>query len=221
MMRDQTQRALFVRAAAITMAAVGVAVGYFLGSALALRVAGNSLDQYAKLVAVQQDASSKEARELLHALRKSPYPFCSETEIAFFRELVFRSEYLKDAGRIRDGKIECSATAGHPPHAIGQFKGRSPQSDGTIAYSNLMPLHDDSLQRDGLQWGDNFVVFGAHMPASVGSFPMHLAIDMNSPATPASGAFKGPALREGIVRTGDTLYATRCSVLHMNCVTAS
>jgi sensor c-di-GMP phosphodiesterase-like protein len=184
-------------------------------------VAGSSLDHYAKLVAVQQDASSKEARELLQVLKKSPYPFCSETEVAYFRELVFRSEYLKDAGRIRDGKIECSATAGHPAHPIGQFNGRSPQSDGTIAYSNLMPLRDDALKRDGLQWGDNFVVFGSHLPAGIGSFPMHLAIDMTSPATPASGASNGLALREGIVRTGDTLYATRCSALHLSCVTSS
>ena len=117
-----------------------MAIGYFLGCALALQMAGLSLDQYSKLIAVQQDASSKEARDLLGILKKSPYPFCSDAEIAHFRELVFRSEYLKDAGRIRDGKIECSATAGHPAHAIGQFKGGSPQRDGTIAYSNLVPL---------------------------------------------------------------------------------
>jgi sensor c-di-GMP phosphodiesterase-like protein len=217
----QAQRALFARGAVVTLAATGLAIGYFLGRALALHVAAGSLDQYAKMVAVQGDASSKEARELLRGLKKSPYAFCSESEIAYFRELVFRSEYLKDAGRIRDGKIDCSATAGHPAHAIGQFKGGSPQSDGTIAYSNLMPLRDDTLKRDGLQLGDYFVVFGAHMPASISSFPMHLAITMNPPPTPVSGASNLPGPSEGIVRAGDTLSATRCSALHMNCVTSS
>jgi len=218
---------LFARAATITMTLVGMAIGYFLGRALALQMAGLSLDQYSKLVAVQQDASSKEARDLLGILKKSPYPFCSDSQIAYFRELVFRSEYLKDVGRIRDGKIECSATAGHPVRAIGQFKGGSLQTDGTIAYSNLVPLEDDTLKRDGLQFGDNFVVFGSHMPTSVGSFPMHLAINMKGSAghvsdVPASSEFREPDLtHDGIVRVGGTLYATRCSALHMNCVTSS
>lgn len=221
-MRDQRQRVLFARAATITMTVVGMAIGYFLGCALALQLAGLSLDQYSKLIVVQQDASSKEARDLLGILKKSPYPSCSDAEIAYFRELVFRSEYLKDAGRIRDGKIECSATAGHPVRAIGQFKGGSPQTDGTIAYSNLVPLDDHTLKRDGLQLGDSFVVFGAHMPASVGPFPMSLAINMKGSAGPASDEFKEPDLtHEGIVRAGGTLYATRCSALHMNCVTSS
>ncbi len=218
---------MFARAATITMTLVGMAIGYFLGRALALQMAGLSLDQYSKLVAVQQDASSKEARDLLGILKKSPYPFCSDSQIAYFRELVFRSEYLKDVGRIRDGKIECSATAGHPVRAIGQFKGGSLQTDGTIAYSNLVPLEDDTLKRDGLQFGDNFVVFGSHMPTSVGSFPMHLAINMKGSAghlsdVPASSEFREPDLaHDGIVRVGGTLYATRCSALHMNCVTSS
>ncbi len=204
------------------MTVVGIAIGYFLGSALALQLAGLSLDQYSKLIAVQQDASSKEARDLLGTLKKSPYPFCSDAEIAHFRELVFRSEYLKDAGRIRDGKIECSATAGHPVRAIGQFRGGSLQTDGTIAYSNLVPLEDDTLKRDGLQSGDDFVVFGSQMPASVGPFPMHLAINMKGSAGPASDKSKEPDLtHEGIVRAGDILYATRCSALHRNCVTSS
>ena len=228
-MRDQKQRALFARATTISMTAIGMVIGYLLGYVLALQVGENWLDQYSKLIAVQEDASSKEARGLLDVLKKSPYPFCSDAEISYFRELVFRSEYLKDAGRIRSGNIECSATAGHPARAIGKFKGGSTQKDGTIAYSNLVPLRDDTLKRDGLQSGNVYVVFGSHMPASLGPFPMHLAINMKDAPGQLSGAAangvsqsKEPDLTtDGTVRVGDTLYATRCSALHLNCVTSS
>ena len=201
-----------------------MAIGYFLGCVLALQVGENWLDQYSKLIAVQEDASSKEAHDLLGVLKKSPYPFCSDAEISYFRELVFRSEYLKDAGRIREGNIECSATAGHPARAIGQFKAVSTQQDGTLAYSNLVPLHDAALRRDGLQSGDAYVVFGSHMPASLGPFPMHLAINMKNASHGLSGAASSgePDLTsDGAVRVGDILYGTRCSALHLNCVTSS
>jgi hypothetical protein len=45
-MRDQKQRALFARATTISMTAIGMAIGYLLGSVLALQVGENWLDQY-------------------------------------------------------------------------------------------------------------------------------------------------------------------------------
>jgi sensor c-di-GMP phosphodiesterase-like protein len=203
--------------------------GYLLGYVLALHLAKNSLNQYSNLIAAEEDASSAEARSLLATLKKSPYPFCSDEEIAYFRNLVFRSEFLKDAGRIHDGKIDCSATAGRPARSIGQFNPSSPQQDGTIAYSNLVPLRDDSLKRAGLQLGTAYVVFGSHIPASLGPVPMHLTVTMKDAASqqtdhPASAAppGNGPDLTaNGTVRLGDMFYATQCSTSYFNCVTAS
>jgi sensor c-di-GMP phosphodiesterase-like protein len=203
--------------------------GYLLGYVLALQLAENSLSQYSNLISAEEDASSAEARSLLATLKKSPYPFCSDDEIAYFRNMVFRSDFLKDAGRIHGGKIDCSATAGRPARPIGQFKPSPPQQDGTIAYSNLVPVRDDSLKRAGLQLGNAYVVFGSHMPASLGSVPMHLTVTTKDAASqqtgaPASAALpgNGPNLTaDGTVRLGDTFYATQCSALYFNCVTAS
>jgi sensor c-di-GMP phosphodiesterase-like protein len=228
-MRVTRHRILVARAATISMAACGMIAGYLLGYVLALHLAKNSLNQYSNLIAAEEDASSAEARSLLATLKKSPYPFCSDEEIAYFRNLVFRSEFLKDAGRIHDGKIDCSATAGRPARSIGQFKPSSPQQDGTIAYSNLVPLRDDSLKRAGLQLGTAYVVFGSHVPASLGPVPMHLTVTMKDAASqqtdhPASAAppGNGPDLTaNGTVRLGDMFYATQCSTSYFNCVTAS
>jgi sensor c-di-GMP phosphodiesterase-like protein len=203
--------------------------GYLLGYVLALHLTENSLSQYSNLISAEEDASSAEARSLLATLKKSPYPFCSDDEIAYFRDMVFRSDFLKDAGRIHGGRIDCSATAGRPARLIGQFKPSPPQQDGTIAYSNLVPIRDDSLKRAGLQLGNAFVIFGSHVPASLGPVPMHLTVTTKDAASQQTGdppsaapSGNGPNLTaDGTVRLGDTFYATRCSTLYFNCVTAS
>jgi sensor c-di-GMP phosphodiesterase-like protein len=228
-MRDKKQRILAARAVTIVTATCGMVVGYLLGCVLALQLAENWLDKYLKLIEVQESASTKEALGLLDVLKISHYPSCSDAEIAYFRELVFRSEYLKDAGRMHGGKIECSATVGHPTRAIGEFKPSTAQTDGAIAYGNLVPIRDESLRRAGLQMGNAYVVFGAHMPTNVGPIPMHLTTTIKEAASPQSGSRTGGAIgdkdqvftTEGTVREGDSLYATRCSTLRANCVTAS
>lgn len=233
MARSNSDRAFIARAVIIAMAVCGAVAGYWLGCVLALQMAEYGLDQYAKLMVVQEDASSVEARNLLGTLKTSPYPSCSEAEIAYFREVVFRSEYLKDAGRILDGRIVCSATEGRPARSLGQLKASSTQKDGTISYSNLLPVRDPHLKRPGLQLGTAYVVFNATAPASLGTVPMHLIATMKGepgmpPADPAAiapaktAASKAPDLgTEGTVRAGETLYATRCSTLHPTCMTAS
>ncbi|MGB7548737.1 MAG: EAL domain-containing protein [Terracidiphilus sp.] len=217
------------RLTTITLAACGLVAGYVLGCALALQLADNWLNQYSKLTAAQSDASYREAHNLLGVMGDSPYPFCSDAEVAYFRDLVFRSEYLKDAGRIHGGRIDCSATAGHSARFIGQFKAHLHQQDGTVSYSNLVPIRDAGLKRAGLQMGTAYVVFGSHMPASPGPIPMHLSVSMKDDAEEQSGLAAGGAtagnepnlITDGTVRLGNTLYATRCSTLHYDCVTAS
>jgi sensor c-di-GMP phosphodiesterase-like protein len=179
-----TQRGLAARVAIIALTACGLVAGYELGCVVAIQMAENWLDQYSKLMAVQQDASSVEAHRVLGVLKNSQYPFCSDAEIAYFRELVFRSEYLKDAGRIHSGRIDCSATAGRPTGIIGQFKPGSTQQDGTIAYKNLVPIRDAHLKRAGLQLGSAYVVIGSHVPPSLGPIPINLNVTMQDAARP-------------------------------------
>jgi sensor c-di-GMP phosphodiesterase-like protein len=67
------------------------------------------------------------------------------------------------------------------------------------------------------------------MPASLGPISTHLTVTREDVAgqqsgLPAIGAPQGKELNlttDGTARLGDTLYATRCSTLHFDCVTAS
>ena len=211
------------------MAACGAAVGYVLGGVLALLLAGNWLAQYSQLTSAQNDASFVEARSLLDVLKGSRSGYCTDAEMAYFRELVFRSEYLKDAGRIHGGKIDCSATSGRPTKTVGEFKPDSNNRDNDIiAYSNLVPIRDANLKRAGLQLGDAYVVFGSHLPASPGPVSMHLAINVKDAEAGDSGLAptgmldnNGPNPAAGWrAHLDNKLFATRCSKLHFNCVTA-
>ena len=216
----------------MTMAVVGMAAGCLLGYALGIFLAEAKLDEYATVVAVQQDASYDEALKVLASMKASPHPTCSDAELSYFRELVFRSIYLKDAGRIHGGRIDCSATADRPARTIGQFSSGFAQQDGTVAYNNILPIRDGELKRSGLQLGNSYVVFAPQPPVSLGHFPMQLTYALNSPAR-QTAAIPAPAplpdahpqapdlTVEGTSHQGNTLYATTCSATFFKCVTAT
>jgi len=73
------QRVLVARAAILIMATCGLVTGYLLGRVLALQLAENGLDQYAKRTLVRDDASFLEASNMLSVLKDSQYPFWTES----------------------------------------------------------------------------------------------------------------------------------------------
>jgi len=231
---SRRRRSLVARAAPLSLAVCGTLAGFLLGCALALYQAENWLDQYSTLVAAQRDAASAEAMRVLTAMQASQQPYCSDAEIAHFRELVFRSIYLKDAGRIHKGVIDCSAIAERPGKTLGQFTPEFSQADGSLAFSNLAPIRDPHIKRPGLQFGNAYVVFGRYAPVSLGPIAMQLKFAVNpaagratattatQPTTSQANQAQGLQLTtEGLFRHGDTLYATRCSTAYFKCVTAS
>ncbi len=228
MRRIPKQRALIGRLVTAAVTVCGAGVGYLLGCGLSLTIASFQLDHYAKLIAAKENASLVEAHGVLNRLKSSQYPPCSDSEIAEFKELVFRSEYVKDAGHIRNGKIDCSALAGRPARATPTFQPVFRQEDGTIAYSNLSPIEGSSLKTEALQLGDSFVALGLSLPPDQGPVPTHLTVTMRGDAnSQGSGAGQGDGGQnssldtDGTGRQGGLLYATQCSTLHFNCVRAS
>src|ERR1039458_8417602 len=117
MMRTLRKRVLVTLATGVMVAAAGAAGGYLLARAITVAVTGNRLDQYAGRVIADGESSSAELRTVLAAVDASRYRPCSTIELGYFRKLIFESEFLKDAGRIRNGEVQCSAAWDHPAHA--------------------------------------------------------------------------------------------------------
>jgi sensor c-di-GMP phosphodiesterase-like protein len=225
--RKQQEPGLGTHIAIAAIGTLGAIAGFLLGGLAAMPVAEIHLRQYLHRVAVQEDNSVNEARNLLAGQQNSGYAPCSDAELARFREMVFRSEFLRDVGRMERGRINCSATAWRPLQAIGQFQAGRAVPDGTTADSGLVPIRDESLKATGIEQGGIFVLFGSHLPDVQGSLPIHLAVDRNSGissspqvAASSAAAFAG-VIADRVTRDGDMLVAEHCSSLQSSCVRAS
>lgn len=228
MNRVAKHRELVGQFAIIAMMICGAGAGYLLGCGLALIRATILVDDYAKLMAVKENASLDEAQSALRSLNDSRYPTCSEGDIAAFRDLVFRSNYLKDAGRMKGSKIDCSAAEGRLARPIDTFKQESVEKNGIVAYSSFSPIEKSSPKRRALRLGNAFVVIGTIPPPNLGPVPIQLTATMKDDANPQRGRAAGGTgnrsdsylFTDGIGHQGDRLYTTRCSTLQLNCVTA-
>ena len=227
-MRIHQKRAAIVFVATVVATACGLLAGFVLGRALVLRHVENKLDQYAIRIRREAETATAESRSMLATLNASTYPYCSDAEIAWIRNLIFQSEYLKDGGHMRDGRIDCSATLSHQSQPGQQFKPEFSRHDGTRVYLNLPPLRMGDHTVVSVQLGDSFIVYSPYNLKDLGSASMHFTVSEVDVPSGQTGRLVGELTeaqawiltREGRAQEGDTLYVTRCSTLYTSCMTA-
>lgn len=227
-MRITTKRAAITILFTGVAAVCGLLAGVLLGRALVLRRVEKKLDAYALLVRSRGETSAGESRALLATLNASPYPYCSDAEIAWMRTLIFQTQYLKDGGHMREGAIDCSATLGRQSGAREQFKPAFSRKDGTRVYQNLAPLRIGDHTVVSVQLGQSFIVYNPYNLRDLDAAPMHFTVSQMDEPTGQSGRLIGEVTgartsiltKEGQAQEGDTLYATRCSTRYASCMTA-
>jgi sensor c-di-GMP phosphodiesterase-like protein len=227
MKRIFKQRVLVTLIATAVGAGCGTLAGYLLGRVITLKRVEVSLEQYAARTMTEADGSSREARVVLATMNASPHPYCSDAEIAWFHDLLFQSEYLKEVGRIRDGKLDCSASLGRLREPIAVPKPNFSQPDGTQVYRDFAPFRMGDLTVIALQLGDSYVIISPYLETHRASLPMHYtSTAINNPKWQSGRmiiafpqATRAILTTDGQGRVGNTLYATRCSKRYYNCVT--
>jgi sensor c-di-GMP phosphodiesterase-like protein len=227
MMRASQQRLLVALVATAIGAAVGALAGYWIGHTIVMGQALGRLDQQAMRILAEGEASKTESRQVLKVLNGSAYSFCSDAEIGYFRKLVFQSRYLKEAGRMRGGKIDCSTTLGRGAESKTEFKPDFTQRDGTLVYRDLDPFRIDKQTVITIQLGESYIVYGPYN-GNVPPVPfMHYTVtDVNAP-TLQTGRLVGETpditasvlTNEGKAQVAQSLYATRCTADHSLCMT--
>ena len=228
MMRSPQLRILVALLAAGLGAACGALAGYQLGCAIALRQTQLRLDQYATRIMEEGQTSTVESRAVLAKMNASPYPFCSDSEIAYFRQMVFESKYLKGAGRMRDGRIDCSTTSGSGNASAAQFKPSFSQRDGTAIYQDLPPFRIGDQTVISVQSGDSFIIYSPFILKTPISSSMHFTMTDVGASTLQTGRLlgdspqvQGPILTHaGEARADGRAFATRCSPDGEVCITA-
>ena len=229
MMLFPKKRAWIAITALVLMAAAGAAIGYLLGRQATGQEAESRLAGEARQIEGEVDSFVQEATSLLSVLNASKFPPCSDAEIAQFREFVFKSVALRDAGRMRDGKIECSALFAKEKLPRDSFKPTMVRSDGTIVYVNLPPYRFGRSPVFALQHGESYVVqdpslLSAWRPGNrkfeqtVYDSVTRKWIRPSGLPTEVPGAIRDMD-SQGRVR--DTLYATVCSPRSLVCTTTS
>jgi len=206
----------------------GLVGGYQVAIAIAGRVAEIRLEEYANRIMADGEASSAELRTVLAAVSASRDAYCSNAEIGYFRALIFESEYVKDAGRMRDGKIECSAGLGRLERPRAQPEADFVQQDGTEIYTSLSPYRNGDLTTIALKLGESYVVFTPLTRMHLEPAPMHFIETATDSPTQRQRRLLGERVEAGVPlpsadgteRLGDDLYVTRCSIRYFNCVTA-
>jgi sensor c-di-GMP phosphodiesterase-like protein len=229
MMRTLKQRVLVVLLAMVFGAAAGMGAGYLVGRAVALNAAKSQVDKYAGRLLTAGGVAADEGRSVIEAVKSSPYPFCSDAEIQYFRRLIFQSQYLKDTGRMQGDNILCSGTLGRRENATAPRVLSFPEENGAVLYKNLPPFQIGTLTVVTRRVGDSFVVFSPEIEQRMGEAPMRFNITGMDLRTGQPIHVVGTVAttnaeiltREGQYRSGDNLLSTHCNRRYATCVTAS
>jgi len=219
------QRVLITIAVTAIALFIGAGTGYLMGRVLALRLAKAKLARDAEYIVRQGDAFSDESRAMLATLNASQYAFCSEAEIAYFRKLLFTSKYIRDAGRMRNGTLACSATINRAELPAEQFKPDISQPDSTLIFGSLPPFRTGKQQGILVELGDSYVVYAPNMVEDRYGMSSHVLISSTGTFSPQYGENRNGLSKQdakiftmnGSFRVKDNLYATRCSVRYFRC----
>lgn len=205
----------------------GLGAGSLLGGSLALRQAVTQLQRDADRLIAEENASLKETFSTMKKMSSSPYPYCSEAETAYFRKLIFQTDYLADGGRMRDGVIDCSATLDKADLPREPLKPAFTMARGSKVYRLTGPLQIRDQITFGVQFNDLYVVINSGVGRRLDSSTLPFIMSLTPAAGQAPGVLMSttPELanavftKEGLVRKGDTLYLTRCASDRSSCIT--
>lgn len=228
MIRTPKKRILLALSVEALALAIGSAGGYLLARAITVRVAENKLEQYAARIMADGEASSAELRTVLSAVSASESPSCSDGDIRYLRGIIFESDLVRDAGRMRNGKIECSAALGRQPDPRLEPAPDFTQQDGTRIYKNLFPYRNTDLTTIAIELGGSYVVFTPLTRMHLEPAPMHYIGTVKDAPSQRPGLLLGESSQanvptlppDGTFQLGESIYVTRCSIRFFNCVTA-
>lgn len=205
----------------------GILAACLLEGALALHSAYRLRTEQAEQLLVVADGIIAESHATLAAINASQFPICSEAELNYFRKLMFQANYLGDAGRMVDGRVNCSAALGRENLPQTRFTPSVSLPDATLFYQNLnsYQVHGElviALQRDSA-----YVVLSPRSLARLDRITPDRAGSWFDTVTHREiHPFRQLPIEAGVVidrdwqgRVGDVLLVTRCSVSAMTCVT--
>ena len=227
-MKLATQRhALFALRPAGTVLLCG-AVGLMIGLSVATRTTERKLDRYARHLLQYAEAYNSEIHSTLDAVNASPFPFCSDEDIARLRNLVFRGHVVKEIGRVRDNHLYCSSVNGRLEHPAPETKPDIVTPTGRSVWLHSPLITIPGMYGDITQSGEATFVAAQDAFGDLREWPMTYTTTLTNRITGQVLRTAGEPLRlrnsevfgEKTVLRGDALYVARCSAQFAPCMVA-
>jgi sensor c-di-GMP phosphodiesterase-like protein len=215
---------------------LGVLAGYSVGQESIRHAIHERMTEYTDQLLEHDEEIAGEVRSTLIQAGESTYKPCSEEDIALLRRLTFKARYLKDVGRLEDGRFACSATAGNLATPLPMLKPDMQAPDGMRMYEQF-PLSVPAGDFANIVASSNAdVVVAPDTFSDFPQLPIHYSAGISDPKMPDQMRMDA-ASRDGllgvtgqkqlpsgllqsskVVRAGNVLYRARCSSRFPVCV---
>ncbi len=210
--------------------AVGIVAGYLVGRESILSATRSRMDDYASRLLRHEEDVSTEAILIAKTANDSPYPPCSEEDIALLRRITFQSRFVKDVGRLVNGAFLCSATVGKLLAPIALPVPDLLLPDGFRVYNHvplMIPIGDWA---EIAALGNTDMVIGPDIFRGYPQSPIHYSVGLvgPSPQDPATRVIFAGVARSGTIPKGvleakktvqdhGSLYRSSCSSRYSDC----
>ena len=230
MKRKLKQRVLVSTTGTLVAAVCGLLVGGWVGREIVLQHASERLSHEATRAIAQSVGYSVEAHSMFDAMSAGAKPACSQEDIEFLHNLLYKAFLLKEIGRVHGNRIGCSTTSGRASSPSAELpKPDSIGADGVKVYRNPAGFGLPQQAVTLLQQKDSYVVLNPAVNAFRESSPLHMKTTVIGPphdnfARPEERNSDAPrpiTTRDNDFRNGSMLSSTRCSVQFNTCKTAS
>jgi sensor c-di-GMP phosphodiesterase-like protein len=225
--RAQQRRSLGILALVFLGITLGAASGFWMGRAILLRAASQALSGYASDMVGQSDKYDAVMTAVFDQLNHSTAPFCSPQEILQLKSMTFQAIGLKDVGRVRNGRLYCTAFLGLLAHSSESPPVTSVMPDGEKVSTNVpLPLLGNSRKGTIVTSGDTNVVLSPnryeHWDRPHVRFLVALIDRKNGQSVRLAGELQAAdprwALHPGETQLNGVLYVSQCSAHSSICV---
>jgi sensor c-di-GMP phosphodiesterase-like protein len=211
----------------------GVLAGYLVGRESILAATRIRLEGYATRLVQRAEAISAELIGTVAKANASPYPPCSDEDIALLRRLTFSARFLKDVGRVDNGFFLCSATTGKLPAPSRLLQPDYILPGGARVYSNYPLTVPAGDHAEIASFRNSDAVVGPDAYTDFPQSPIRYTAGLVGPsvANPSQKTFRSgvsltanfpPGILESgrTIRSGGALFRAVCSQRYSVCAAA-
>ena len=202
--------------------------GLAIGAVAAFRATEKKVDRYARYLVRYADAYTDEIVSTLDEVNASPFPFCSDDDIARLRTLVFHGHLVKEIGRVRDNMLYCTSINGRFDHPVPELKPDIVLHSGRAIWLHSPLITVPGMFGDITQSGEATFVAAQDAFGHLREAPMTYSTTLTNRADGEVVRTAGDPLKltaaeilaEKEIFRGNTLYVSRCSSRYAPCMVA-